>query len=798
MKKRMTLAVVLTMMVSCCVWAQTKVIVYSPNIVRVVKGDAQQVEKKQSLVVTMAPQQTKKMAFKWTIDKEGRVTFMTNSGQVLTREGETAFTPITKGPDKGASKVKQTWTVEANEGIYGIGMLQNGKMSMRGEKRRMEQSNLDDYAHFFQSIKGYGVLWDNYSPTQIAVPEKDQAGELMLESEVGQIDDYYFIYGGDADGVIHHMRELTGKVPMQALWTYGFHQSRERYKSQNELLEVVRKYRELGIPFDGIIQDWQYWGSNYTWNAMDFLHEDFQQAQRMIDEVHKKGAHLSISVWASFGPHTKQFRELKEKGLLFSFETWPQSALPMWPPHMDYPSGVRVYNPYNQEARDIYWRYLSKMHKMGIDGWWLDSTDPDHCSYKDSDLDEMLKMDDRRWSGAEEQVSYRSVRNAFPLMTVGGVYDHQRADDQQKRPFILTRSFLAGQQRTGAMSWSGDIGSSWESLRKQIPLCLNHTLTANPNVNTDIGGFFCGGYNTRGGNSAMHNDEFRELYVRWMQFGAFNPMMRSHGADCWREIYYYGKKGEPVYDALVDAIKLRYRMLPTIYSQAWQVSKNDDSFMRALFMDFKNDEKTWDNGREFLFGHNILVCPVLEPFYTGEKKIVTDAMSGWNQNNNNGQEAKQKSGWETPQPVEVYLPAGTQWYNYWTGKCHDGGQQLQTTVALNQLPLFIKAGSILCEGPDVQYSNEKAWDKLDLTIYPGQNATFTLYEDEGDGFGYEKGQHSTITFTWNDKAKRLTIGARQGEYPGMLKERTFRVRLVDGLSKEVKYSGKELKLKIEN
>jgi alpha-D-xyloside xylohydrolase len=333
-------------------------------------------------------------------------------------------------------------------------MLQNGKMSLRGEHRRMQQSNLQDYAQFFQSIKGYGVYWDNYSPTNL-----NDNKTLELESQVGKLVDYYFMYGGNADGVIREMRHLSGKVPMLPMWTYGFHQSRERYKTHNELLEVVRKYREMKIPFDGIIQDWQYWGTNYTWNAMEFLNKDFNNAQKMIDEVHAKNAHISISIWSSFGPQTKAFKQLKDKGLLFSFETWPESGLDSWPPRKDYPSGVRVYDCYSPVARDIYWENLSRLHKMGIDGWWMDSTDPDHVNYKESDLDEKCSVG-----------SYRSVRNLFPFMTVSGVDEHQRAVDKDKRVFILTRSYFAGQQRYGANTWSGDVGSSWESLRNQVPL----------------------------------------------------------------------------------------------------------------------------------------------------------------------------------------------------------------------------------------------------------------------------------------------------------------------------------------
>ena len=769
---------------------------FTPSIVRVTKTpDGEDVEKK-SLVVVASPQQVsvkksqeagktvyKSAALTVTVE-DGIVTFADNKGKALLKEGAHQFTPIASGIDQGAYQVKQAFVLDADEPIYGLGMMQNGKMNLRGEHRKMQQSNLEDFTHFFQSVKGYGVYWDNYAPTQI----DDDGRTLTLESQVGKLVDYYFMYGGNADGVIRQMRYLSGQVPMLPLWTYGFHQSRERYKSQEELIEVVRKYRELGVPFDGIIQDWQYWGSNYTWNAMEFINPDFSRAQQMIDEVHKQNAHISISIWASFGPMTKPYAELDKKGLLFNFHTWPQSGLSQWPPRMDYPSGVRVYDCYSSEARDIYWKYLSHMHKMGIDAWWMDSTDPDHHDYKESDLDEHCSMG-----------SWRSVRNAFPLMTVGGVDEHQRAADQQKRPFILTRSFFAGQQRYGANTWSGDVGSSWDSFRKQVPLCLNHTLCANPNVNTDIGGFFANSYNRRhGDNSATRNPQYQELYVRWMQFGLFCPMMRSHGTEVYRELYYYGKAGEPVYDALVYAVNMRYRLLPYIYSQSWQVSKNDDSFMRALVMDFPEDRNVWNNGRQYMFGHSLLVCPVLEPLYTQEKIVKTDEMSGWDQKDNN----EYANGWPVvdwsqKKLFEVYLPKGADWYDFWTGRKLEGGQRVKADAPLAHSPLYVKAGSILpLEDNGLQYAGEKPWDHLLLAVYPGTDAAFTLYEDEGDGFNYQKGQYTEIPMTWNNRSRTLTIGARKGQFTGMLAKRTFIVELPGGNRKSVVYAGKKVTVRL--
>lgn len=727
-----------------------------------------------------------------------RVAFSDRKGHRLMAEGDKAFTPINEGPDKGRYRVRQAFALDPDEPIYGLGMLQNGKMNQRGEKRKMMQSNLEDYAHFFQSIKGYGIYWDNYSPTDIL----DDGQQLSLESQVGTKVDYYFMYGGGdkaglADGVISQMRHLTGHVPMLPLWTYGFHQSRERYKSSRELTEVVDTYRRTGVPLDGIIQDWQYWGNNYLWNAMEFLNEDFKDYQQMTKHVHDSQAHLSISIWASFGPYTKPYRQLEEKGLLYSFETWPQSGLPFWPPRMDYPSGVRVYDPYSAEARRIYWQNLRRLKDAGVDAWWMDSTDPDHHSYKESDLDEVKPITDPA-TGRDLLGSYRSVRNAFPLCTVEGVYEQQRRDYPDQRVFILTRSYFAGQQRTGANTWSGDVSSSWDSFRKQVPLCLNYTLTANPNVNTDIGGFFANAYNRRhGDNSATRNPLFQELYVRWMQFGLFCPMMRSHGTEVWREIYHYGKPGEPVYDALLGAIKMRYQLLPYIYSQSWQVSENDDSFMRALVMDFPEDQKVWNMAHEFMFGPSLLVAPVVKALFTPETANQTNEISGWDATKKSLFQEGFRADWTARKTYSVYLPAGADWYDYWSGQRLAGGQTIEAEAPLAHSPLYVRAGSIvpLCM-KEVNHADVADWQTLDICVYPGRDADFTLYEDEGDGYGYEQGQRSTIRFHWNDRARRLTIDRRQGGFAGMLSERHFRVSVVGGKGQTVDYNGKTLNVKL--
>ena len=742
---------------------EVRITYYSPEIVRIEKTMSE-FRRDPGVSVVIGPcAQDIKPAFKVSVSPDGTVSFLDRKGKVILTESSHSIKPITNGPDKGLYTVEQGWNLDKDEPIYGLGLLQNGKMNQRGENRLMIQSNLEDYANFFQSIKGYGIFWDNYSPTEIA----DDGSTLSLASQVGEEIDYYFIYGGNADGVIAGIRKLTGEVPMLPLWTYGYHQSRERYKSQKELLDVVHGYRDAGIPLDGIIQDWQYWGNNYLWNAMEFLNQDFPRPQAMIDEVHSLGAHMSISIWQSFGPHTKPFRQLQEKGLLLDFLTWPNSGLSDWPPRMDYPSGVLCYDAYSSDARDIYWNNLKRLYDMKIDAWWMDSTDPDH-NEKPGDLDQPTAMG-----------SWRSVRNIYPLMCVEGVYDHQRAVSSDKRVFILTRSYFTGQQRTGANTWSGDTQSTWNDFRNQIPICLNYTMTGNPHVNSDIGGFFPGGYNKPGqSQTCAQNPLFQELYVRWLQFGLFNPMMRSHGESSRREIWEFGKEGEPVYDAIAKAIRMRYSLLPYIYGTSWQVSSNNDSFMRALVMDFASDRRVRDINDEFMFGRSILVAPVTHALYTDEGRR-------WSQ---------EFPDWTVSKEMSVYLPAGTTWYDFHTGKRYEGGQDVSVDASLDKCPVFVRAGSIIPFGPDVQYTSEKPWDDLEIRVYKGADGTFTLYEDEGDNYNYENGAFSTITF--NLKGNVLTIGERKGSFDGMLKDRTFRITGVDGTVKTVSYTGKKISVKI--
>ncbi len=764
---------------------------YTPSIVRITKTPAGKNLSRESMVVIASPEEVKvtrkgknsvmSSELRVNVSAEtGNVTFSDARGKVLLREKNNEFIERTDGPDKGAYRVTQTFLLGKDEPIYGLGTIQDGKLNRRNTEKHMEQSNLEDFQNVLQSINGWGIYWDNYSRTHFC----DNAEGMPLSSEVGDGIDYYFMYGGSVDGVVAQMRHLSGQVPMFPLWTYGYWQSKERYKSGKELLGVVETYRKLQVPLDGIIQDWQYWGGNYNWNAMEFVSEEFQESEQLIEDIHKQHAHLMISIWASFGPMTKPYKQLDEKGLLYDFQTWPQSGLMLWPPREDYPSGVRVYDALSPVARDIYWQNLKRLFDQGLDAWWMDSTDPDFFSPQE------VHYDHRAGDG-----TWRRYRNAFPLASVSGVYNNQRKETDNKRVFIMSRSAFGGQQRYGCNMWSGDVASSWDMLRKQLPAGLNFSMTGNPNFNTDIGGFFCGAYNTQGPASAPHNPQFQELYVRWMQYALFCPVFRSHGADAPREIYQFGKKGDAAYDAIEKMIRLRYRLLPYLYSTAWQVTSAQESYLRPLFSDFAADKQVWNMTDEFMFGRSILAAPIVEAQYTDEAIISEDAMSGWDKKEVKATQSNAVVNFNDKHHTQKYLPKGAQWYDFWSNQLYKGGQTVTLETTFDRVPMFVRAGSILPMGPEMQYVGEKQWDNLELRIYPGANATFTLYEDEGDNYNYEKGVYATIAMDWDNARRTLTIGRRQGSYPGMLSQRTFTVVLPDGTKQIVSYQGEEVKVK---
>ncbi|MGI4739384.1 MAG: TIM-barrel domain-containing protein [Janthinobacterium lividum] len=751
---------------------------YSPDIVRVVKFPKGHATTKKTLTVVQAP-------------APGKLTYVTKGGlltvsspttraQLNPQTGQVRFftaqgQPLLSEPARGARfvakkdvgqptyRVQQRFELAPGEAVYGLGQHQDGHLNYRGQQVTLKQKNLDIALPVLHSSHGYGVLWDNYSTTQFA----DNAGGALFDSEIGDCVDYYLLNGrGTADGVVARYRQLTGQAPMFPRWTLGFWQSKERYRSQDETVGVVEKYRALGVPLDGIVQDWQYWGEdNDLWNDMAFNNPGFPNPQGMVDRVHALHAHQMISIWPSFGKKSKPYQELASQNMLFDFITWPRT------PH------VKVYDAFDPAARDIYWKYLNQgLFKLGMDAWWMDATEPDQLQPFDTDDDNETALG-----------SFRSVRNAYPLLTTEGVYQHQRQATTDKRVFILTRSAFAGQQRNGTMVWSGDVDSRWDVLAKQPAAALNLSLAGFPYWNSDIGGFFPSGQYPKG----VKDPAFQELFTRWQQFAAFTPMMRSHGEFTPREIYQFGEKGSWAFDAQAKFIDLRYRLLPYLYSNMWGVTSHAGTLLRALPMDFPHDPKVADMSTEYMFGPAFLVRPVVEAQYVNRPDKNAPVPADFSQT----------------KTTAVYLPAGASWVDFWTGKRQAGGQTVQRETPIDLLPLYVRAGSVLPLGPRQQYTGEKDGAPLEIRVYPGADGEFTLYEDENDNYNYEKGAYATIRMRWNDRTRQLTLEDRSGNFTGMQASRTFRLMLVDeqhgtgvgadnAPAKEVTYAGKKAVFKL--
>ena len=696
------------------------------------------------------------------IDKQsGAVSFLDLSDNVLLREsaqGRTIKPATTRGIT--GNSCTQSFDLSQDEGIYGLGQHQRGDWNYHSgdntKSVRLAQANMEVGVPVITSSKGYVMLWDNPAVTTISVindETSDSKDVMKWSSEFGKAIDYYFCYDdGSADTAMKAYRKLTGDAPLMPKWELGFWQCKERYASQEELLGVATKYRELKVPVDGIIQDWQYWPSgNDTWGSHKFDPVRYPDPCGMFRELHDMHYHTLISVWPKFDLGSENSKELNDAGGMF-----PEITRYVYPPGQG-----QWYDPFSKSGREIYWKQIrDQLFDKGVDGWWLDAPEP-----------EITGMAFRSYS-TPMGPGYE-VYNAYPLMHSTGIYQGQRGTTDEKRVVILTRSAYAGQQRNSAITWSGDIQGTWQVFRNQIPAGLNFSLSGIPYWNTDTGGFFG---NRSAGNGDATNPRYQELFSRWFQFSAFCPMFRVHGSyglNPGKEFYRFDEKTQGI---LRTYLNLRYRLLPYFYSVAWQVTSNGAAFMRPLVMDFPNDKQTLDIGNEYLFGPSILVTPVTTAGATTQS---------------------------------VYLPASdAAWYNFWTGATSPAGQNVEAAAPIETLPLFIRPGSIIPMGPFLQYSSEKPADPIELRIYNGADGNFILYEDEGDSYRYEKGEYATIPFIWDDTAKTLTIGARKGEFPGMLKERTFNIvvvkdkhgngiDIVEAPDKVIKYNGKQVKVKLE-
>ena len=521
-----------------------------------------------------------------------------------------------------------------------------------------------------------------------------------FRSPVAKALDYVVFYGPSADNVIATYRNLSGNAPMFPKWAYGFWQCRERYTSGTHLVETVKEFRKRQLPVDVIVQDWQYWGDR-GWGVPQFDEKNYPNPAGFIKELHDLNAHFNISIWSNPDKNSTIGKEYVAKNRFIPNTKW-----------LDY---------FNPETRKEYWNTLKvNMFDNGVDSWWMDAVEPENDALKG----------EKTHIGAGD-----FYRLTYPLMVSKAVYEGQRESSSDKRVCILTRSAFSGQQRYGVINWSGDIGYTWDVFKNQIVAGLNYTITGLPYWTTDIGGFF------RPGRSQYTDEKYHELLTRWYQWGTFNPIFRMHGYQTETEPWKFGQKVE---DNMRKMLNLRYRLLPYIYSEAWQVTKNGSTIMRPLVMDFNGDTAAVKSRFQYMFGKAFLVAPITEP-----------NVSEWN----------------------VYLPKSTGWFDFWTGKHFKGGQTVKTDAQLDRIPLFVKAGSIIPMGKIIQHSAEKS-DTLEIRVYKGANGKFELYEDEGDNYNYEKGKYSTISFKWNEKEQTLTIGDKQGSYSGSLKKRVFNVVLV--------------------
>lgn len=766
-----------------------KILIYRPDIIRVCFSKEKDSLTHNSLSIIQEPKHTQwdhsfqgnnlfietdslKLSIdleQYTIDitnKEGKK-FITDHSRALVHDtvmGEEVY------------NAHQTFKISKGEGIYGLGQHQDGIMNFRNDTVTLIQTNTVAVNPFIVSTENYGILWDNYSKTTYTGNNEG----IGFSSEVSNKTDYYFIGGQSIDQVISGYRWLTGEAPMFGKWAYGYWQSKERYLNADDLMSIAKEYRDRKIPIDNIVQDWCYW-ANYdpnssdstwksakaSWSSMKFNTSTYPDPQKTIKELHEKyNMHYMISIWPALGPETDIYREMKSLGYLYPPQHWSSGYL---------------YDAFNKDARDIYWEHIKTgLMKYGVDALWMDGTEPELGDQHTFDVSE----NNIKKFGHNKLGSMARYLNAFSLMTTQGAYEGFRKDFPNKRAFILTRSAFTGQQRNAAVTWSGDINARMDVFRNQISSGINFCMAGIPYWTTDIGAFFLKehdmGYGPGLYPEGHTNNSYRELYVRWFQYGAFCPIFRSHGTHTPREVWRFGEKGDWAYDALIKFDNLRYRLMPYIYSLAWQVTDKDYTLMRGLAMDYAHDTEVFNIDNQFMFGPSILVCPVTEHQYFPINEKSNKTTNG----------------------IDLYLPKGNAWFDFWTGEKHQGGQKIHRETPIDIMPLYIKEGSILPMGPFIQYADEKPANPIELRIYPGADANFSLYEDENDNYNYEKGKYALINFFWDDNKQCLTISDLKGEFKGMLKERIFNIVLINktnnsglniikDIDKTINYSGEK-------
>ncbi|HEY1650087.1 MAG TPA: TIM-barrel domain-containing protein [Terracidiphilus sp.] len=634
--------------------------------------------------------------------RTGSLTFKTLSGDTLAHEISNLPRTYLPSDADGRFQVEDRFGPDATEAMYGLGQHQSGLFNYRGSTVELGQNNTDIAIPLLVSSKGYAILWNTASFSYV---DNRFPLELNFESMAAPQIDYYLLYGPQMDRLMHEYRAMTGHVPLFPEWAYGFWQSKDRYRTQDEVLSIAAEYRARHIPMDAIVQDWYWWKEGGKGDPV--FNSGYTDVPAELKTLHDEHVHAMISAWAMMDPTAENFKTMQEKG----FEV----------------PGAHVYDPTNPAAGDFFWnQFVGKLFAQGWDAFWLDSSEPEE--YWPHGGDAILRYKQLHIGSGLEYT------NIFSFAHTAKVQEHWKQADPDKRVFLLTRSAFAGQQRNGAAVWSGDVYSSWWALRHQVPAGLNFALSGYPYWTTDIGGYH------QPFPNAANQPAYQELYARWFEYGTFCPIFRTHGHRDHNELWTY----DQVFPTLLAFDRLRYRLLPYIYSLAWKVTSEDYTIQRPLVMDFREDPATWEIGDEFLFGPAILVSPVLTEHATSRP---------------------------------VYLPVGAGWYDFWTGDHANGGVTMTAAAPLDRIPLEIRAGSILPLGPGIEYAGQ-ASDPIELRVYPGANAEFNFYEDEGDSYRYENGSHAIIPIHWENATRTLTLGARQGHYSGMSSTHTFNVVIV--------------------
>lgn len=598
---------------------------------------------------------------------------------------------------------------------------------------------------------------------------EEEVGRLSMWSEMGNDIDYYFIHGDSMDEVISGYRYVTGKSPIMPAWAMGFWQSRERYKTQDEILTALRELRKRKMGVDNIVMDWQYWKTD-SWGSHEFDPARFSDPKGMVDAIHDLNARFMISVWPKFYPTTKNYKELAANGWVY-LQAVKDSILDFVPPGFV----ATFYDAYAPGARKLFWKQMNdNLYRLGVDAWWMDASEPNIKDCTPMSYQKAL-------TGPTALGPSAQYYNTYALVNAQAIYEGQLKENPDDRIFLLTRSGFAGLQRYSTASWSGDIGTRWEELKAQISAGLNFSISGIPYWTMDIGGF-CVENRYRTGQliydkTGVENDdlkEWRELNARWYQFGTFTPLYRAHGQFPLREIYNIAPEDHPAYQTILYYNQLRYRLMPYIYSLAGKTYFDDYTIMRPLVMDYASDLAVRDNSTQYMFGPSMMIAPVYTYKATSR---------------------------------EVYFPKGTDWYDLYTGKRYKGGQKQEVEAPFERMPIFAPSGGILLYGPEITYVNEKKPEVIDVYIYAGKDGSFYLYEDEGTNNNYQKGTYSKIDFNYSDATNTLTIGSREGSYPGMLSERTFNIIYVSPNApagwdnkgkpaKVIEYKGEQISVKL--